>query len=253
MSSRKHPSQSAFTLLEVVITIAILAGMILIITQVLKASIDMRQSLGQKNAVTGRLNRALLQLNQDLTHVFLVDHRMPGRTDKVSKRTIFKIEKSNSADSVAFTYSGHRIRRENAAESNFSYVVYELQPSKTFPGRTHLYRGEFPRVPATFKEKPPMEIFAEFIKSITIEAWDGDKWKKDGWDSTRGDTNNRLPQMLRITLTAWNQDSVEGGSAEDAQDSNVSQYSTVVYLPAALNFMEIKQRVSSFSLKAIEQ
>ncbi len=243
--------QLGFTLIEVMITIAILAGMVLFISQMLRGSFDMRASLSQKNRVTGRMNRAMLQLNQDLTHVFVLDDRMPGRSDQVHKRTLFRLEKSTSIDTLSFTYMGHRPRNQNAFESNLSYVVYEVQASKKMPGRSHLFRGEYPRVPKNFKEKPTMQLFAEYVKSMSIELWDGEKWRKDTWDSSRGETNNRVPHMVRITLVAWNQEPIEGVAIDESQET-LTQYSTVVYIPGALSFTELKQRMSSFELKAIQ-
>ncbi len=246
-----YKKDAGFTLIEVVITISILAGMVLIISQMLRGSFDMRQSLSQKNQVTGRINRAMLQMNHDLTHVFIIDDRMPLRSDQIHKRTLFRVEKSLGMSTLSFTYMGHRAHNQNAAESNLSYVVYQIQPSKKIPGRSHLFRGEYPRVPESFKEKPPMEPFVEYIKSMSIEMWDGEKWQKDGWDSTRSDTNNRLPHMVRITLQAWNQEPVEGVTPDESQES-LTQYSTIVYVVGAISFNELKQRTSSFELKALQ-
>jgi hypothetical protein len=106
-------------------------------------------------------------------------------------------------------------------------------------------------VPEIFKEKPPMQLFVEYIKSLSVEMWDGEKWRKDGWDSSRGETNNRVPHMVRITILGWDQEPIEGVLADEAQET-LTQFSTVVYLPGALSFNELKKRMSSFDLKAIQ-
>ena len=122
--------------------------------------------------------------------------------------------------------------------------------SEKYPGRSHLFRGEFPRIPEDFKTDPPMKLLAEHVKSIKVQVWNGEDWHRDNWDSTRRETNNRVPQMVRVIIQAWREDSFEGEPSETSQEE-LAQFATLVYLPYALDFNELKTRSKSFNLKAV--
>ena len=245
MSKNNH-KKTGFTLLEVMITLTILVTMIYTISQLLRSSVDMRLALSQKDKITVKANRILNKLSYDISHSFLLSNLDSLRTAGKG-RTIFHIEKSVEGDSLRMTYQGHKPIRANSKESNLSYVVYRLKEAKKYPGRTHLYRGEFPRIPEDFKEDPPMRIFTNNVKSIKLEAWNGDDWVRDSWDSTSGDTKNKLPHMVRIEIILWSETPIEGVK-EDESNQALDKYSTIVYLPNALDIDEVKERVNSLKL-----
>ncbi len=124
-------------------------------------------------------------------------------------------------------------------------MKYEVRESKKEPGRKNLYRGESARVPKDFKESGPMALLAQDIAEIHFEPWNGDGWSKDKWDSTNGDTRDALPQMVRISVLAW-EETPEERLGKDIKPT--VQYNTVVYLPYALDINEMKQRTTSFNL-----
>lgn len=241
-------SQKGFTLLEVLITLSILVGMVFAVSQMMKASLDLRFALSQNSLITHRLSVIMNSLSHDLSHAFLVSSKNSVRTGG-KKRTLFRIEKpAGSSDILSMTYMGHQAIRENAKESDMSYVVYEVKDSKTNPSRKNLYRGEFPRVPDNFKEQPPMHLLVENVHSIKLEAWNGDGWSADKWDSSSGDSENRLPHMVRVTIKVWSQDPMEAGEKSTDSDDDFAQLGSIVYLPYALDFNEVKDRVSTYKL-----
>ena len=110
-----------------------------------------------------------------------------------------------------------------------------------------MYRGGFLRVPEDFQENPTMSLFASNVKSIKVTPWNGDDWVKDGWDSTKSDTNNRIPQIVKVDVVLWSNDPTDEDASFD-ENEPTDRYSTIVYLPYALDFGEIKDRLSSFRL-----
>ena len=249
MKTRGHilKGSSGFSLLEVMITLSILVTLIITVSELLRRTVDMKIALSEKDGVTQKLNRIMEKITYDISHAYLLsskDHTLTGG----KKNTIFKIEKADKGDTLSMTYTGHKPIKSNSPESSLSYVVYELAESKKHPGRKNLYRGEFPRIPEDFKENPKMELFAENVSKLILEAWNGDDWTKDGWDSTKSDMENLLPHMVRIRVAVWSEEASEGESSEDIDDAPLDQYATIVYLPNALDFNEIKERTSSFRL-----
>ncbi len=240
---RNKKSEAAFTLLEVMITLSILVTMVYAIAQMVRTGFDVKEALSQRAKVTHRFNVALEALAKDLTGAFIISTKDTTR-DGNQKRTLFRITKGDS-DSLAFTYVGHQAIRTNAKESDISFVKYEIRESKTEPGRKHLYRGESPRVPKDFKDSIPMFVLAEDVGSLKIEAWQGDEYSKNKWDSSQGDTKDLLPQMVRVTILAW-EETPEERLGKDIKPS--VQYTTAIYMPYALDFNELRSRNASYSL-----
>ena len=233
------------TLLEVMIALAILATLVISITQILRYNIDIRLALSDQAKVTQRLNRIMTTLSADLSHAFLISTKDVDRT-LGKRRTIFKIVKQSDTDKLMMTYANHNPKEINAKESSLSYVVYEVKESKEFPRRKDLYRGEYPRVPSRFKSEPEMNLIAKDIKSIKFFPWKGDDWKKDGWDSSRSDVKDLLPHLVQIQVESWKNDAVEGQDEED--DKNTIMFATTVSLVYALDFKELRDRFSSFRM-----
>lgn len=243
-------TNSGFTLIEVLITLGLLVALVLGASQMMRASLDLRVSLSERNLVTNRVNTAMQRINEDLTHAFIVNKQMPGRSDKVTARTEFRIERSQ--DVLAMTYFGSRSLRVSEPAGDLGYVVYRLKEAEDGTGRTHLFRGSFPRVPQDFKEEPTMNLFTKNVHTLKFEPWDGDSWSKDGWDSNSRDTADRLPHMVRVTIKVWNDDPEPGAEPVEESETAFVQYSTIVYLPFALDFKELKQRPSSFRMAAMK-
>ena len=237
-------AQRGFTLIELMITLVILLAIVWGVSQMIKAGFDIKSALSQRAKVTHRFDVALQAINRDLSGAFIISSKDTSR-DSNQNRTIFRISKGDS-DTIAFTYVGHTAIRENAKESNISFVVYQVKDSKVEPGRKNLYRGETPRVPKEFREQDiPLKLIAEDIAEVHFDAWRGDEFSKDRWDSTNGDTKDLIPPMVRVTVLAW----------EDAPDDRLGkdvkptvQYATVVALPFAQDLKTVKQGNSSFSL-----
>lgn len=245
----KLSKSRGFTLLEVVMSIALLLTIVTSVTTSLRNSIDIRLSLRAKNKITQKLDVVMHRLNHDISHAFLLDardHRSDGR-----KRTLFRIRRVGDSDQLEMTYMGHQPTSPSAAESDISYVVYKLDEWERFSGRKSLFRGELKRIPSIeyrFNDEPPMHLFASNVKSLRIEPWNGDRWVSSGWDSTKSDTENKLPHMVRVVLTAWDDDPEFSGIADDPDQMGLVEYSTVVYLGNALDFNEIRSKVASFRL-----
>ena len=111
------------------------------------------------------------------------------------------------------TNNNHQVVQENSHESSLSYVVYKVAEDKENKNRRNLYRAESPRVPENFRQDPPMKLFAKNIHSIKFSAWDGQKWRKEKWDSTKKETKNKLATRARfkdsVDFIGWYTDKTE--------------------------------------------
>ena len=210
----------------------------------MKNGFDVRSYLGQEDKVTQNMNLAMERIASDLSTAFIIPTKQTARAG-LDGRTLFKITKNSDSDTLEMTYMGHRAIKGDAKESDISFVRYEIKEDRDRPGVKNLYRGEFPRTPSSFSEPPPMELFIEDIATLRFHIWVGDDWSSNKWDSTSGDTRDKLPQMIRITIKGFESDALDrvSGMTPDVQ------FTTAVYLPYALDFKELKERTGSFKIK----
>lgn len=237
-------SSRGFSLIEVVITIAIMMSLTIAVASMLKSGFEVKEGLSQKSKVVHRLQVAMDRIARDLEHAFLISTVKDQNKNPLQRRTktLFKIDRSGGTDRLLLTTKTHRPLLAGANEADLTFVVYQLKDAQDAAGRKHLYRAESPVIPEDFKDEPTPHILARHFKSVSFEAWDGEKWLKDGWDTGRSDTRNRLPKMVRITLEAYTHDRIDG-DAQDANelDSQTEMISSVIYLSEAVAHQDLKQ------------
>ena len=236
--------QRGFSLIEVVITIAILMTLTVAVAMMMRNGFDIRQGLSDKARVIHRLTVSMEKIANDLQHAIYISPRDGDRNgiDRTVK-TVFKVEKSGiNGDKLWFMTMTHRPILANSYESDLTMVVYQLKDSKSAAGRQDLYRAETPVIPIDIKEEPPGHLLAANVKSFVIECWTGERWSKDGWDTGRGETRNLIPRLVRITIEAFVRDREDGdGQDSSAVDQGTEKLSSVIYLTRAGEFAELKE------------
>jgi len=237
-----------FTLIEVIVTVGIISTIMIAAVQILKSSLEMRQALSERGLFAHRMNTALRVLAQDIEHTWILSatvDQLQGRVRGTDPRSIFQFGSSQDG-LLQLTSGSHRAQIADAKESDISYVTYELKESKRYQGRTGLYRGSAPRVPENFREPLKMELLADSIKTVKIEGWNGDSFVSE-WSNQKSDTRDKLPQMVRVTLTAWNDIPEEGQDDKALQggDAFLTSFSTTIFLPYSSRLKELKERSKS--------
>lgn len=245
-SAQSHTEgQAGFSLIEVVITVAILMTLTIAVAVMMRNGFDVRQGLSDRARVLHRLTVSMEKIGNDLQHTIYVSTRDGDRNgiDRTVK-TLFKVEKSGvNGDKLWFTTMTHQPLLANSYESDLTMVVYALKDSKTAPGRQDLYRAETPVIPLDIKEEPTMRVLASGVKSFTVECWNGDRWSKDGWDTNRSETRGLIPRLVKITIEAYVQDRFDGDGQDPSQaDLQTEKINSVIYLTRAVEFAEIKER-----------
>lgn len=241
--------EKGFTLIEVIITLAILATLTIAVSAMMKASFDVRAGLAEDDEVTHRLSIAMQKISNDLQNAFIVSSKENTLRNAIERKTgtIFKIDKGNDIDKLYLTTLTHQSVLANASESDQTYVAYELMDDKKNSSYKHLYRGEssiLPPADTNFKENPPMKIIARYIKAFRVKAWRGDDWLNDRWDSTRGDTKDKLPRLVSIEIEALAREPSEGVEIS-SKEEDVVTIKSVVFVTRSIEYTELKQRMSS--------
>ncbi len=251
MTSRCN-REAGFTLIEVVITVAILMSLTIAIASMLKSGFEVKAGLSEKAAMLHRLSVAMDKIAKDIQFTFYVSLKDADKNGIDRKmKTVFKIDKGSPGDKLTLTTKTHQAIRAGAAESEFTFVIYDLRDSKDQPGRKDLYRAETPAIPLDLKDEPPMRLLAKNIKTVTYEYWKGDDWVKgDYWDTGRGETRNLLPKLVRITIEAFLHDAKEGDVKDESTDGVTGKLSTVVYVEESGPYAELKTQNQSVKWSA---
>jgi hypothetical protein len=246
---RHQHGTAGFSIIEIIITISILLTMTTAVTTMLRSGFEVRSGLSQKAKVSHRLNLAMSMIIKDIEHGLVISPndqvRMPSER---SVKTLFKIDQTSDVDKLSLTAISHKPFMANAHVGDQVYVVYEVRDASDSPGRKHLYRGEINVAASDLREDPPMRIVARHIKKFKVTAWRGDEWLRDRWDSSRSETRGKMPRLVRVELSSWNQDPFPGEAADPAWDEDVSSLVTVVQPPLALGFADLKQPMSSIKI-----
>ncbi len=161
-----------FTLMEILVAVALLAMMGLIITtataSILGAIRDTRDSQEQYHAARVALGR----MEREIAMAYLSKHQSEFKTTK----TAF-IGKGNS---LTFSYMGHRRMTRNAAESDEGFVTYRLEKDRQ-TGQNVLVRREKPVIDDQPEKGGQKLVLATGVSRLQFQYWDFDKeaWQSD--------------------------------------------------------------------------
>jgi general secretion pathway protein J len=241
MFGRRQYRQRGFTLLEVMISVAILATLTVSISQMLKGSFDLRLSLSRETGLTHRINSLLGFLVRDLEHIHVLDSKDLDRsTTTRNAKTFFRLEKFGD-DTLKFTTMSHESIQKNAKEGELVMVYYGLKEDPERPGIKSLVRGvykEFSEEPRDFEE---LEEFIPGVKTFDVQAWDGERWSQDKWDSGSSDKSNKVPYMIRVIIEFW----PDLDKEELEEDEYAERVDTVIFIGGATQFEQVKKPVKN--------
>lgn len=236
----------AFTLLEVIITLALLSIMMVSVSLLLRGSLDMRLSLSDKATVNSRVNIALERLKRDLEHAYFLSLNKDKELFKDGVNyTFFKVTRFAGQTTISFTAMVHPSVAEEHELGELQRVYYELKESERYQGRNALYRGS---LPVGTEEEVSTRVIAEGIKTLNVEMWTGSDWSPE-WDTEKSDYRDFLPPLVQVQLTAYLGDpedeegagpSDEEIKADDLQGPHPGERRSIVYLPWAKRFGLLK-------------
>lgn len=235
-----------FTLLEVIITISLLAVMMVSVSALMGGSLDMKIALSQRAQTAGRMNSALTQISSDLTHAFMLSvNNDKERILEGKPRTIFKLSDFAGRTKLVLTTMKNGAVKKNIGEGELSFVTYELKDSEALPGRKDLYRGSVGVIPDDLNSDIETKLIARSIKMMKLEMWNGDSWRTE-WNTEKSEFKQTIPKMVKITLVGYDMEPAEGDEdlAKDSDEFDTLR-TTAVYLPYAQRFEELKSRNGS--------
>lgn len=197
-------NKKGFTLLEILVGMAILAFMATMIWQISSGNIDAKERVEKRDEVFQMSRIAIERIVDDLEMAFLVTNsQFLGKAqDGTSAKTIFKGEDTGHFDTVNFaSFSNWRMFR-NSKESDQAEIGYYVVPDEEERDLYRLMRRVSPYFDNNGTEGGRSEPVAENISSFDLEYYDGrqGEWTKE-WNSEEVDQKDKLPRAVKVTLS----------------------------------------------------
>ena len=198
---RRSPRTHGFTLVEVLISVAILS---LICTLLYGAFDGLQRS---KEGVTRLADRyhegraALQRIAYELSASYISAH-MPPDLNLVTSKTAFIGTRDSPAARVDFNSFSNRRYDKDSKESDQAEISYFGSPNPDGSGQTDLARRISPRLDLEPERGGRVEVMATDLDLFELEYLDAanGQWT-DKWDSTQAlGQHNRLPLQVRVLL-----------------------------------------------------
>ena len=187
-----------FTLIEVVIAIAVMAIISALAWETIAGSIRARDYLAFEDDLDRSGRVALARVERELTLAFLT----PNVGAVNTYRTVFVGKDDNDTDQVWFATRAHRRSTANARESDQTEITLWCEPDPDNNNRSVLMHREAQRIDQEPDKDGVIQPLARDVSRFDLRYLDprSGEWQ-DNWDTAGADTPNRLPRAVQVVLT----------------------------------------------------
>lgn len=203
-----RPRRAAFTLLEVMIAISVLAMIGGLVVATLANTVKARDLLAADDGVQQSARVAISRLTRELRLAYLT----PSTGAVNTYRTVFIAQDDDPVDTVWLTSLSHRRLYRNTAECDQTEVTLWGEDDPDLRGLSVLLHREAPRIDQEPDKDGVILPLAHGVKRFDLRFLDGStsEWETT-WDTTGADTPNRLPRAVKVVLVL---------SAPDVEDED---------------------------------
>jgi len=199
----------AFTLMEVVLAVAITAMMGVIIAAAFQSGYRAKELVESEADHYRAIRTGTDRMVREISAAFVSDHYDTRRFRDQNDRPSNFI---GARDRLLFTSMAHQRLYADAKESDQMVVEYSTRsaPVRGGQSRQDLVRRENPLLEDRMDRGGTTDVLIEGIKRVDFAYWDSDKkdWV-DEWDTRRLERKSILPVRVRITITALDENGRE--------------------------------------------
>ena len=198
---RRHTRDAGFTLLEVMISMAILVGMSTIVWGSFTITANIKERVEEVEDRYHQIRLAMSRMAREISMAYISKNDQMGTTNP---RTMFVGKRETSVDDLMFSNLSHLRMRENAKECDQGVIRYYEATDPDQKDQTNLMRREHHRLGARKPgEEAPSFVMIEGIEALHFDYFDeqANEWK-ESWSTLSADGQpDRLPTKVRIKLT----------------------------------------------------
>jgi general secretion pathway protein J len=199
----RRAGEQGFTLIELIISLGIVAFMMMLAWQTTSAAIFTRKNLAFEQERDQEIRVAMNRMARDIGSAYLSANEDQSLMER---RTLFVGKSESTVDELRFSTMAHEVLWADANESEQTVVTYAAEPDPDDRSKTNVVRKELRRMPDPLDsqgETPAeVDLLLRDIERVKFEYYDfRDKSWKERWDSTQADAERgRLPTRVRITV-----------------------------------------------------
>ena len=190
-----------FTLLEVMIAVAVLAMIGAVTYKAFDGAYDLKHRVERAEDRDQTVRAALERISREVSMTFLSEHYDKKRYRE--RPTRFRLKGRHGDDDLLFTSFAHERLQVDAKESDQAVFEYQLGRDPD-SGLTNLYRRVKPIIDEEWERGGEKAVLANDVLKFTVQAWDPKEreWR-DEWDSNSPERNGQvlIPPRVKIALT----------------------------------------------------
>jgi general secretion pathway protein J len=189
-----------FTLLEVMIAVAVLAMIGGLTWKAFDGAYGLKQRIERAEDRDQTVRAALERISREVSMTFLSEHydRKRFRT----RPTLFKLRDGRGEADLTITSFAHERLHIDAKESDQALFEYKLERDDV--GNRSLYRRVKPHLDEDPERGGEKAVLADDVLKFTVQAWDPKEreWR-DEWDSNSPQRSGQvlIPPRVKIALT----------------------------------------------------
>jgi type II secretion system protein J len=194
----QRPTQ-AFTLVEVLLALAICAIVLVAINAVFATAVRLRDKTTGRISEALPLNQALDILRRDLKSTVGPGGFLAGdfKCDSQGMGVSMGLSGESGAGGLDF-FTSSAVIGPNAPWGDLQEVYYELKPpADRQQAGMELVRNVNRNLLATSGQTADTQVLLSGVQTAEFECFDGSQWRNN-WDTSLGDTN--LPNAVRVTI-----------------------------------------------------
>lgn len=199
---RDEAAQGGFTLIEVMISVAILAMVAALTFSSFHDTLTAKYVVEDNAERYHSIRLAMQRMSRELEMAYLSQNE---DTSQPERRTFFIGKRQSTVDELRFSYMGHQRLYADSKECDTAQVAYFGDRDPNDSSRTDLMRRETRRLGNVKMSDAAgsTDVLCDDIVSLHFDYWDArDKDWREEWMTTSADGQpDRLPGKVRITLT----------------------------------------------------
>jgi general secretion pathway protein J len=199
---RRVSRQSGFTLLELMISLAIIGFMMVVAWGTVLQTVNAKKHFEGVQDRYREVRVAMARMVRDIGMAYMSQNDPLGVLPE-NKPTFFVGESSMSEATLRFSSMAHERLVADASESDQTVIAYYVDSDPDDRSRKNLYRRENRRLAAEKWDSVPGEVDILFagITKLELKYWNAqDREWEDAWDTINADGKKQPPERVKIVI-----------------------------------------------------
>lgn len=203
---RRSSGRGGFTLIELMVALAVLAMISVFTWQTLSGALNARDILAFEDEFDRTARATMGRIRREVSLAFLTQHIQAIN----SYRTVFVGRDDGETDQIWFATRSHRRTLAGSHESDQTEITLWCEPDPENSGRYMLLHREAPRIDHLPDKDGAIMPLARNVSRFDLRYLDptNGEWQ-DEWDTQGAETPNRLPRAVQVVLTLLAEDPLD--------------------------------------------